>query len=100
MAVGPGRKPEDWAVWHAGRGFEASELRPVGHACGAGVALGAVGRLGARAPCTFGYFMSTRKAWRSVVPTVSVPPKSRLCVVISRVSMWKWLCGSCFSCGG
>lgn len=51
-------------------------------------------------PCTFGYFMSRRKVWRSVVPTVSVPPKSRLCVVISRVSMWKWLRGSCFSYRG
>lgn len=53
----------------------------------------------ARIPCTLGYFIRMRKAWRKVVPTVSVPPKSRLCVVISRVSILKWLSGSCFSCG-
>lgn len=43
--------------------------------------------------------MRIRKAWRIVVPTVSVPPNSRLCVVINRVSIWKWLSGSFFSCG-
>lgn len=30
---------------------------------------------------------------------VSVPPKKRLCVVITNVSSWKWLSGSSCSCG-
>ena len=79
-----------------GRGFEAGGAGVLYRALWAGLPT----RLPALAPCTFGYFMSARKAWRSVVPTVSEPPKSRLCVVISRVSMWKWLSGPCFSCGG
>lgn len=78
LAVRATRKLEAWTVRHAGRGRSSlwAGLR------GRGFSQPGLGRT----PCTFGYFINTRNAWRSVVPTVSVPPKSRLCVLIMRVS--------------
>lgn len=35
-----------------------------------------------------------------MVLKVSVPPERRLCVVLRRVSTWKWLSGFRVSCGG